>query len=118
MTTLGRKRIFWLTAILALVCLLTVTAVVYGQSNSCTSTISADETLTDTLSSECTSSNRRGNNAQYYTISPDQRATVTCILILAWDNSYAGVAQVRQTDVNLVIKDRKIAILAGALPQI
>ncbi len=80
MTTLGSKPIFWLTAILALVCLLTVTAVVYGQPEPCKIDVTGDTVIDSSLTSDCTSSNRRGNNAKYYTISPDERATVTITL--------------------------------------
>ena len=38
-------------------------------------------------------------------------------MILAWDNPYAGVTQVQQNDVNLVIKDRKIAKVAALMPE-
>ena len=37
--------------------------------------------------------------------------------MLASDNPYAGVTQVRQTDVNLVIKYRKIAKVAALTPE-
>ena len=43
--------------------------------------------------------------------------SATCILVVAWDNPYAGVIRVRQTDHNLVIKYRGIAKVAALMPE-
>jgi len=80
-TTFGNKRTFFLVAlVLVMVCLLTATAVVYSQPEPCKVAITGDTIFTSNLTSDCSSTNRRGNNAKFYTISPSERATVTITL--------------------------------------
>ena len=81
MTKFGNERkVFGLVAIGALICLLTITAVAYGQSDPCIQNIDNNTTVNGTLESDCTSSNRRGNYARFFTISPSQQANITITL--------------------------------------
>ena len=74
------KILLSLGVLAALATLFALVSQAYSQSDSCTSNINENTTVSGNLTPDCTSSNRRGNYAKFYTLSLDSQANLTITL--------------------------------------